>query len=135
MFFYQFIYFLIPGFHHYYLKRPFWGLAYTFTFGFLGIGWLVDGCRLSGLVKSTNTYIETSTYKQLMKKKMDAHIIHLFPFIGVFGFQHYYLDRHIIALFYSLSLGNFGVGWIVDFFRLSDLVNEYNKKLENYESG
>ena len=42
------------GFHHFYLQRPLWGLLYFCTFGLLGIGWLVDGCRMHCLVKDAN---------------------------------------------------------------------------------
>lgn len=36
----------IFGAHHFYLKRPRWGLLYFFTFGLLGAGWLIDIFRL-----------------------------------------------------------------------------------------
>lgn len=45
------------GVHHYYLRRPLFGVLYTLTLGLLGVGWLVDICRLSCLVKRTNKII------------------------------------------------------------------------------
>ncbi|WAR08905.1 TM2D1-like protein [Mya arenaria] len=42
------------GAHHFYLRRPLWGLLYFFTFGLMGIGWMVDGCRMHCLVKQAN---------------------------------------------------------------------------------
>lgn len=46
------------GFHHFYLQRYSWGILYFFTFGLLGIGWLIDGCRMSCLVKDFNKGIK-----------------------------------------------------------------------------
>lgn len=42
------------GLHHFYLRRFVWGLLYYFTFGLFGIGWLVDMCRIPGLVRECN---------------------------------------------------------------------------------
>ena len=42
------------GMHHFYLGRPGWGCLYLFTFGILGIGWIIDLCRMPFLVKDTN---------------------------------------------------------------------------------
>ena len=38
------------GAHHFYLGRYDWGLVYFCTFGCLGVGWIMDICKLSGLV-------------------------------------------------------------------------------------
>uniref|UniRef100_K1QNR0 TM2 domain-containing protein n=1 Tax=Magallana gigas TaxID=29159 RepID=K1QNR0_MAGGI len=46
------------GFHHFYLDRRGWGLLYMYTFGFLGIGWLVDLCRMRTLVENCNRDID-----------------------------------------------------------------------------
>lgn len=42
------------GLHHYYLRRPAWGVAYTFTLGMFGIGWLIDAFRMPCLVAEAN---------------------------------------------------------------------------------
>ena len=42
------------GIHHYYLGRPLWGLLYTCSFGVLGVGWIVDCCRVKKLVVQVN---------------------------------------------------------------------------------
>lgn len=44
----------IFGFHHYYLRRYLWGIAYTLTVGCFGIGWIFDWFRLSSLVEQAN---------------------------------------------------------------------------------
>jgi hypothetical protein len=45
---------LRAGVHHYYMKRPSWGLFYTFTFGGFFIGWLIDAFRMKRLVAEYN---------------------------------------------------------------------------------
>jgi TM2 domain-containing membrane protein YozV len=47
----------ILGCHHFYLRRPIFGLVYFFTFGNFGVGWLVDWFRMPVLVKRTNKEI------------------------------------------------------------------------------
>ena len=42
------------GLHHFYLRRPHWGLLYFFTAGLFFAGWLADICRLKSLVKEAN---------------------------------------------------------------------------------
>lgn len=42
------------GAHKHYLNRPWMGLAYLFTLGFLAIGWLIDAFRLPRQVAEYN---------------------------------------------------------------------------------
>ena len=46
------------GLHHFYLRRPGWGVLYMLTFGCLAIGWIVDFFRLPSLVRETNEAAE-----------------------------------------------------------------------------
>lgn len=50
------------GFHHFYLKRPVWGLLYVFTLGFLGVGWLIDVFRMRKLVEKCNEEIDEQAH-------------------------------------------------------------------------
>lgn len=45
------------GGQHYYLGRYCFGILYTMTFGLLGLGWLMDICRMAPLVKHVNKVI------------------------------------------------------------------------------
>lgn len=47
------------GAHKFYLGKPFMGIAYTFTFGFLGLGHLYDLFTMSWQVKRANNAIMT----------------------------------------------------------------------------
>ena len=46
------------GLHHFYLRRPGWGMLYLFTFGGLGVGYLIDLVRLYWLVKDHNKAVK-----------------------------------------------------------------------------
>ena len=64
-----------PGFHHYYLGRYQWGIMYTFTFGLLGMGWLIDGFRMNELVTNTNKKLEAiHTRSPIPKQGKDMRI-------------------------------------------------------------
>lgn len=72
----------LSGAHHFYLRRYGFFLAYFFTFGLFGIGYLVDIFRLPYLVKEANRIAQDPTRKD-HKNKFDAYLL-WFPF-GILG--------------------------------------------------
>jgi len=48
---------LLPGLHHFYLRRHVQGVLYMFTLGGLGLGWLVDLVRMPTLVKNAQAQL------------------------------------------------------------------------------
>jgi TM2 domain-containing membrane protein YozV len=119
----------ILGAHHFYLGRYFFGIAYFFTFGLLGFGWLVDLFRLPFLVNRTNEKIQNKESVPSPEKVYldDAYVL-WFPF-GITGFHHFYLRRYLWGVLYFMTFGVFGIGWIVDMCRIPSLVQECNEKL------
>lgn len=107
------------GAHHFYLNRPLHGFLYALTLGWFGIGLLYDMCRMSLL------------YERYKNDDKDLHIddayMLWFP-LGIFGLHQLYLGRKKWALLYLLTGGFFAVGWIIDAFRIKQLLNEQNKK-------
>lgn len=61
----------IFGAHHFYLKRPRWGLLYFFTFGLLGAGWLIDIFRLPVLVSRCKKEALQPDPNLAKKKRLD----------------------------------------------------------------
>jgi hypothetical protein len=53
----------IFGFHHRYLGRRFFANLYLFSFGLLGIGWLVDLFRTPSLARQINNFITFNVRK------------------------------------------------------------------------
>lgn len=117
------------GLHHFYLKRYGFGVLYFFTGGLLGIGWIVDMFRLPRLVRQTNRMLNNPADDDFRRLSLcDAYLL-WFP-LGLLGFHQYYLRRPLWGVAYTLTGGLFGIGWIVDAFRLPFLVRDANTRLE-----
>ena len=70
------------GAHHFYLRRYGFGMAYFFTFGFLGCGYVLDLFRMPCLV---NHYNRTRARGKVDNKaRLDDAYVCWFPF-GLFG--------------------------------------------------
>jgi hypothetical protein len=61
-----------------------------------------------------------------MRKLWVAYVLWCGTFLGLAGMHRYYLGRVGTGVLYTLSWGLFGVGTIVDFFRMQRLVDEAN---------
>lgn len=113
------------GAHHFYLRRIEFGIVYFFTFGLLGCGWLIDMFRMPYLVSQTNKKIvDASSVKR--KNISDAYTL-WFPF-GLLGFHHFYLGNMLMGVVYFLTFGLFGIGWLIDLFRIPSMVKTANAK-------
>lgn len=104
------------GIHHFYLRRPYWGLLYLCTFGLVGLGWITDLFRMPELVKGCNSGAPASV------SLFEAYLLWATPLIGMLGLHHLYLRRYCWATLYFFTLGLFGVGWLMDLVRLPSLV-------------
>ncbi|KAL4233538.1 hypothetical protein ACF0H5_008218 [Mactra antiquata] len=120
----------LVGAHHFYLRRPGWGALYIFTFGLAGWGWFVDLFRLPYLVKEANK--RNKDHNTINEKNISDAYLLWFPF-GILGFHHFYLKKPGFGILYLLTLGFFGIGWLVDLFRIPHLVKEANEQQDNKE--
>ena len=83
------------GAHHFYLRRPLFGLLYFFTFGLFGVGYIVDWFRVPCLVEEANRKIDNPA--EIPKKSLfDAYLL-WFPG-GFFGKIEYNLTHHDLSL-------------------------------------
>ncbi|XP_069102878.1 uncharacterized protein [Argopecten irradians] len=117
------------GAHHFYLGRPLFGVAYLLTLGLCGVGYIVDLFRIGSLVEEANDFTEDLDDEVDTKTNVDAYIL-WFP-CGILGFHHFYLENYVLGIVYLCTFGVYGLGWIVDFFRIPSLVSIYNTPLEN----
>lgn len=62
--------------------------------------------------------------------KIIAYIFLLFGFLGL---HRFYLGKPKTGLLYACTLGLLGIGWIVDFFIIGNMVNDIND--QNLEQG
>ena len=68
----------------------------------------------------------TSTKKQKSIGKGYLYLI----FTGVFGGHRFYLGHYLLGILYFMTLGVFGLGLIIDLFRLPSLIEAYNTQTE-----
>ncbi|XP_041355696.1 uncharacterized protein LOC121373253 [Gigantopelta aegis] len=120
----------ILGAHHFYLRRPWFGIAYLFTFGLFGIGYVVDLCRMPCLVAAANRKIRDPE-KESEKDLVDAYLL-WFP-CGILGFHLFYLNKPGQGVFYFCTLGCCGVGWLIDMCRIPFLLKEANENPPGYK--
>ncbi|KAK3086034.1 hypothetical protein FSP39_012423 [Pinctada imbricata] len=64
------------------------------------------------------------------KRSLDDAFL-LWATLGLFGAHHFYLHRYFFGVLYLLTLGLFFGGWLIDFFRMRELVKDSNEKMEN----
>ena len=104
-----------------------WGVAYTFTLGLLGVGWAIDGARMSKLVKDANEKLANPQEVEDDEKKLsECYILAVTP-LGILGAHYYYLERWMLAVMYTFTFGLFGVGWLVDLCTLPYVFKRANK--------
>ncbi|KAL3885058.1 hypothetical protein ACJMK2_025156 [Sinanodonta woodiana] len=113
------------GAHHFYLRRIGFGVLYFFTFGLFGVGYLIDLFRMPYLVAMTNKEIADPKLRNKANIS-DAYVL-WFP-CGILGFHHFYLKNPGLGVLYFLTLGVFGIGWLIDLFRIPSLVQEHNSR-------
>ncbi|MBJ18892.1 MAG: TM2 domain-containing protein [bacterium] len=111
------------GAHRFYFGRPVSGTIYLFTFGLLGIGWLIDLFLMPSLDRDADL-----RYSEGPLDYTIAWI--LLTFVGIFGIHRFYQEKWLSGALYLVSGGLFGVGVIYDFWTLNDQIS-----LENDEAG
>jgi TM2 domain-containing membrane protein YozV len=97
------------GAHRFYYGKPVTGTIWFFTFGLLGIGWLIDLFLrfAAGPIEYNVAWI-------------------LLTFLGVFGVHRMYQGKWISGLLYLLTGGLFFIGVLYDFWTLNDQVSVRN---------
>lgn len=117
---YLFWLFGFTGAHRFYYGRPISGTIYFFTFGLLGIGWLVDFFLIPSMEqKADRTYLPGPKNYNISWG--------LLTFLGVFGVHRFYLGKWITGVIYLLTGGLFGLGYIYDFWTLNRQINEIHQ--------
>ncbi|XP_033118449.1 uncharacterized protein LOC117118069, partial [Anneissia japonica] len=122
------------GYHHFYLRRPIFGVTYFLTFGLCGVGWVVDVFRMPFLVKKANSDIRQIRDAEPIasiwdeEKRLDDAYTLSFP-LGFLGLHHFYLNRIFFGFMYLFTFGLCGFGTVVDWFRLPCLVKRTNTEI------
>ncbi len=90
------------GAHHFYLRRPSWGVLYMITLGLFMLGWLFDLLRMPCLVKRMNRKIKMGEVNSADRNLSDAYSV-WFPPCGLLGrldhlhYCMYLYHAHLLA--------------------------------------
>jgi TM2 domain-containing membrane protein YozV len=107
------------GAHRFYYGRPISGTVYFFTFGLLGIGWLIDLLLIPGLDRAAD--------RRFIAGPWDYSVGWvLLTFLGPFGVHRMYLGKWWTGLLYLLTGALFGLGWIYDYWTFNEQLSEKN---------
>ena len=107
------------GAHRFYFGRPVSGTVYLFTFGLLGIGWLVDLFLMPSLERQADSsyavgaIIYTVTWVLLV-------------FLGPLGLHRFYLGKPWTGLLFLLTCGIFLIGVIYDWWTVNEQISKEN---------
>jgi TM2 domain-containing membrane protein YozV len=112
------------GAHRFYYGKPLSGTIYFFTFGLLGIGWLVDLFLIPSMDRKADQKFRTGNINYSV-----AWI--LLTFLGVFGIHRFYMGKWLTGILYLITGGLFTLGYLYDFWTLNDQITELHNLPEN----
>ena len=115
------------GCHRFYYGKPISGTLWFFTFGLLGIGWIIDFFLIPAMDREADWRYEEGM--------LDYSITWvLLVFLGVFGVHRMYMDKWLTGIIYLCTGGLFLLGWLYDLWTLNEQVDDINREM-NYRYG
>jgi TM2 domain-containing membrane protein YozV len=108
------------GAHRFYFGKPVTGTLWFFSFGLLGVGWLIDLFLMPGLERSAEARFARGPFDYTL-----AWI--LLAFFGIFGVHRFYLGKWFSGLLYLVSGGLLGMGYLYDYWTLNAQVDARNR--------
>ncbi len=109
------------GAHRFYYGKQISGAIWFFTFGLLGIGWLIDVFLIPSMDRQAD--------RKYQEGPLDYNIMWLLlTFLGIFGVHRFVMGKWISGFLYLISGGLFLAGVLYDFFTLNGQVDEINRQ-------
>ena len=107
------------GAHRFYYGKPVSGLLWLFTFGLLGIGWLVDLFLIPSM--------DEEAHRRFAFGEIDYSAAWLLLFFGGFlGLHRFYMGDIVWGVIYLLTGGLFLLGVAYDILTLNDQISRRN---------
>lgn len=108
------------GSHRFYYGKPFMGTVYFFTFGLLGIGWIIDLFLIPSMDRQADLRFTAGP--------IDYSVAWLLlTFLGIFGIHRMYLNKWLTGIIYLLTGGLLGFGYLYDFWTLNEQITIMNR--------
>ncbi len=104
------------GAHRFYYGRPLTGVLWFFTFGLLGIGWLVDAFLIPGMDREAGFRYRPGAIDYSV-----AWV--LLVFLGWLGIHRFYQGKIFTGILFLLTGGLFGVGVVYDVLTLNEQID------------
>lgn len=108
------------GAHRFYYGKPISGTIWFFTFGLLGVGWLIDVLLIPGMDRQADLRFASGPIDYSV-----AWLLH--AFLGPLGIHRFYMGKILTGLLWFFTGGLFLVGWLYDFWTLNQQVDELNR--------
>jgi len=108
------------GSHRFYYGKPLIGTIYFFTFGLLGIGWLIDLFLIPSLDRQADLRFTAGPIDY-----SGAWL--LLTFLGIFGIHRMYMGKWFTGILYLLTGGLLGFGYLYDFWTLNEQITILNR--------
>lgn len=109
------------GAHRFYYGKPATGTLWFFTFGLLGIGWLIDIFLIPRMDREADFRFRAGPINYTA-----AWV--LLTFLGLFGIHRMYLGKWVTGVVYLLTLGLFGLGVLYDFWTLNNQITIHHAR-------
>ena len=107
------------GAHRFYFGRPVSGTVYLFTFGLLGIGWLVDLFLMPSLERQADSGYVVGAINYTVTWV-------LLVFLGPLGLHRFYLGKPWTGPLFLLTCGIFLIGVIYDWWTINEQISKEN---------
>ncbi|SDM03279.1 TM2 domain-containing membrane protein YozV [Modicisalibacter muralis] len=112
------------GAHRFYFGKPVTGTIWFFTFGLLGIGWLIDLFLIPSMDRQADFRFRAGPTNYTL-----AWV--LLTFLGVFGVHRMYMGKWFTGLVYLFTGGLFLLGVLYDFWTLNDQITQKHARRFN----
>jgi TM2 domain-containing membrane protein YozV len=121
LFGYLFWIFGFMGAHRFYYGKPVSGTIWFFSFGLLGVGWVIDLFLIPSMDRKTDIKYVAGNY--------DYNVAWLLlTFLGIFGLHRFYMGKWLSGLLWLFTGGFFLIGHLYDLWTLNEQVSERNSQ-------